>query len=472
MLSAYYMTVLGALVWLLMRHSVDRCEARADKRLICYLTRNSEEFLAHLTLVAAAFALASIFVLIGIGSGISTDAFLSPIEAFLIQTQHWTEGAGLSVWSTSAILIGVFLVHLIRLPEDVEFPHFPSALRFIRRPARGVRAVLHTGAYLILLIVACTVFFASQAGSLMEIVSAQRSEIPQVADLYQDREREPAAADTEQAQAQALSEKVPQVSVEQPSEEIPTVAGPGGKPMEARQPAGQAGESGDREAQNRQRLAAFRTRALGRLKGVRFEPREASGASKPGRMSPSATRHPYLQNQRFRGVYVPGQVQSYPYMHPGYYPQGYLRGGPGTGQSLPYRYPRSGTYAPQQQAASGKVEKEALDAERLIDAVHSDLQGMGDPEQQGRAIAAAVELFGQSAPADPELIRKVERFAEDFLPSDGATALLLSRYKEADSPPAASSTPTVSAPVQPARPPVWMYPWQIPGQRPGGTRPE
>ncbi len=224
MLSAYYMTVLGALVWLLMRHSVDRCEARADPRLICYLTRNSEEFLAHFTLVAAAFALASIFVLIGIGSGISTDAFLIPIEAFLIQTQRWTEGAGLSAWSTSAILIGVYLVHLIRLPEDVEFRRFP-ALRFIRKPVRGIRAVLHTGVYLSLLIAACTVFFASQAGSLTDIVSARLSEIPQVADLNQDREQEQAAVDTEPAQV--LAKHVPQDSVEQPSKEIPTVEGPG-----------------------------------------------------------------------------------------------------------------------------------------------------------------------------------------------------------------------------------------------------
>ena len=149
-----------------------------------------------------------------------------------------------------------------------------------------------------------------------------------------------------------------------------------------------------------------------------------------------------------------------------------MRGGPATGQGLQYLYPGSRTYPPRKQATSGRVEKAALDAEGLIDAVHSDLQGMGNPEQQGRAIAAAVELFGESASADPEFLRKVERFAKEFLPAAGATAPLLSRYKETDSPPASSSTATLSDPVQPARPPVWRYPWQLPGHRPGAGRPE
>ena len=462
MLSACYLTALGALFWLLIRRSVDQCEAKGDPRFFCYLAKNSEEFLAHFTLVAATFALASLVLIIGMGSGITTLAFLSAVEAFLVQVQLGIQGAGLSTWSTVAILMAVYLVHLIRLPEDVEFRRFPRALKFIRRPARvpGIRSTLHAGVYLILLITASAVFFASQAGALTQIVSARLAEISTSAGQnVKETEREEAM---EAALAKYTANDLPDESVEQ----IRSLEDPISEQREDQQRARQE-EAGHRRKENLKRLADFRTQAMDRLKGVELTVKEAPVTSTSGLVNQTIPVNPYVPNERFLRRFATGQRPVFPHPRPGYYRQRPRRGNAVARQRLQPRYPGVRTYYPERRVDSSQVEKQSLDARQLIDAVHSDLESIEDPLKQERAIEVADELFSQSSSTDLEFFRRVEAFAKETLPADGAAALLISRFTAQKPRPGLRSVAPVSPPFPPPGPPVSAYPWYAPNYPPG-----
>ncbi len=468
MLSACYLTALGALFWLLIRRAVDQCEAKGDLRFFCYIARNSEEFLAHFTLVAATFALASLALIIGMDSGIVTLAFLSAVEAFLVQVQLGIQGAGLSTWSTAAILTVVYLLHLIRLPEDVEFRRFPRALKFIRRPARvpGIRSTLHTGVYLIALITASAVFFASQAGALTQIVSMRLAAISTSAGQnVKETERE-TETETEEAMEAALAKYTADDLIDQSVERIQSLEDPISEQREDRQRARQE-EAGHRKKENLKRLTDFRAKAMNRLKGVELTVKETPGTSTSGLVNQTIPVNPYVHNERFLRRFATRQrpVSRYPR-------SAYYRGRPGRGgavarQRLQPLYPGLRAYYPERRTDSGQVKKKSLDADKLIDAVHSDLESIEDPLKQERAIDVADELFSQSPSTDLEFFRKVETFAKETLPADGAAALLISSYTARNPGSDKRSVAPVSTPFPPARPPVLLYPWHGPSYPPG-----